>query len=105
MEENKKCCESGACEKCTDKKEGACCGHMCHGKCPMLKILVPILIIVAAFYAGTLVGGRGNFRDYGERGRFMMDNNYGPRNGLNNLDITVQPNSNNPTTSTPEVKQ
>lgn len=81
MEENKKCCENGACEKCADKKEGGCCGYMCGGKCPMLKVLIPVLIIAAAFYIGTLVGGNNDFRGRGNEQRYM-DEGFGSR--LNN---------------------
>ena len=90
MEENKKCCENGACEKCADKKEGSCCGHMCHGKCHMLKILVPILIIATAFYVGTLVGGNDDFRGRGNGQRYMKEG-FGPKLDTNNSVDNVTP--------------
>jgi hypothetical protein len=87
MEENKGSINN-ECEKCKDGKGGMCCGHghMCHGKCHMMKILITILILAAVFCLGTMVGShRNNFRDYGERGGFMMNGNYGPRGGANNV--------------------
>jgi hypothetical protein len=90
MEENKKCCESGACEKCADKKEGTCCSGMCLGKCPMLKILIPILLIAAAFYVGTLVGCNDDFRGRGNGQRYIEEG-FGPKLNTNSSTDVVTP--------------
>jgi hypothetical protein len=54
MEENKKCCEKGDCEKCN-----TCCGmprccswHKCH----MMKYLVWLVIIIVVFCLGAQYG-------------------------------------------------
>jgi len=106
--EEKKCCENGECSKCTDKK--ACCGSKCHGHCHLFKILIPIIIIAAAFYAGTIAGSRGDYRGHGENQRYMEKGFDTSRRIYNSATgeatITVQPNTEvAPTTVPPTVKQ
>jgi len=86
--EEKKCCEGGMCEKFADKK--ACCGGKCHGCCHMFKILIPIIIIAAAFYLGTVVGHRDGNKERGEGQRYT--DTYSPKevSGGATGDVTVK---------------
>ncbi|MFA6514762.1 MAG: hypothetical protein WCT42_00655 [Candidatus Paceibacterota bacterium] len=103
MEENKKCCEGGVCEKCTDKKESVCCGHgnMCHGKCHILKFFILIVAVVVIFCLGVQLGElKSEARNGREFRGGMMNWNYKivkPTIDNTNTDI--------PVTQTPTLKQ
>jgi hypothetical protein len=99
MEENKCCGKDDACEKC---KMGSCCGHKCCGyKCHgIFKILIPIILIVLAFYAGTLCGERNDFRGKMDGQRFM-DKVFDTKGDTNSVTgsatVNVLPNTTTPT--------
>lgn len=77
--EDKKCCETGGCEKC-DKN--TCCGCKLCKKCPMLKILIPIVLLSLAFYAGTFVE-RNDYSDKCPHFKNMIDDGYEGRGDFN----------------------
>ena len=107
--ENKECCTNGGCEKCKDKKINFHCFNEWCLKYPMLKMIVPIVLIIIAFCLGAMVGGKNNFRDRGENQRFMKDNfdqKEGFKNtGTGNITVKVLPNTNvEPTTPPTDVQ-
>lgn len=103
--EEKKCCENGECGKCADKK--ACCYSKCH--CHLFKILIPIIIIAAAFCAGTMVGSRGSYnRVRGENQIYMMRGFNDSTRGIYNTatgeaTVNVQPSASVDTTTVPST--
>lgn len=98
MEENKNCCGN----KESEKSEN-CCGNKCcmWKKCPMMKNLLWVILIIIAFYIGIQLGElKSEARGYRFEGNGRMMNwdykNVKPLTG-------ETPSA--PTTTAPEVKQ
>jgi len=103
MEVENKCCANGVCDKCNEKMCG--CGCMkCHKKCHMFKILIKIIIIVAIFYAGVMIGQKGDFRERNEN-RFM-NNKFEQQGNWNNTNVAPATTGTDTTTApAPAAKQ
>lgn len=105
MEENKDMngvCANCPCNKC---KAGMCCGHKCHGA--ICKILIPIILLALAFYAGTVVGDKTDIKERFEGRKFMnkdIGQQEGPKGSVSDsVTIEVLPEGDSTNTNTPPV--